>query len=247
MDAIFQNPLFMGTAVYVGIILLLPRFLLEMLRGMQEENRENWNPFFLKVDYYYFIFIQFVIAIFAVVVSIYAYEWLETNLESFSFFQKYASIFQICTILMAIIIMNKCEKKYTVRPSGMGDVELHEEVSSLRLLGSIFAVVHLIFIKCFWGTNQYDSLLLCYIVLVIGRFVYFDSSLRSIWAEIKKMIKHLWTVLVVIVAIYLPLFGYVFKDISITTENILFSLCVIYLAMLFGVNSYKDISKGMFT
>ena len=77
--------------------------------------------------------------------------------------------------------------------------------------------------------------------------MYFDSSLRSVWAEIKKMIKHLWTVLVVIVAIYLPLFGNVFKDISITTENILFSLCVIYFAMLFGVNSYKDISKGMFT
>lgn len=245
MDAIFQNPLFMETAIYVGFILLLPRFLLEILKGMQEGDKENWKPY-SKVDYYYFILTQFVITIFAVVVSICAYEWLETNLGRFSFFKEYASIFQIGTIFVAIIIMNSCAKKYTVRPRGLGDDELHEEVSSLRLLGSIFAVAHLIFIRCFWRTNQYDSLLLCYVVLVIGRFVYYDSTLRSVWAEIKKMAKHLWTVFVIIVLIYIPLFFYVFKDISIATENVLFSLCVIYLAMLFGVNSYKDISKGLF-
>lgn len=246
MDAIFQNPLFMGTAIYVGLILLLPRFLLEMVNGMREDDRKNWKQYFVKVDYYYFTLIQFVITIFAVLVSMYTYEWLETNLKRLSSFQDYASIFQIATILLAIIIMNGCTKKYTMRPSGMSDDELHEEVSSLRLLGSIFAIAHLIFIKCFWGINQYNSLLLCYVVLVIGRFVYFDSSLRSVCIEIKKMAKHLWTVLAVIAAIYIPLFFYVFKDITITTDNILFSLCVIYLAMLFGVNSYKDISKGLF-
>lgn len=246
MATIVRDPLFIGTAVYVGIILLLPKLLLVIVKGMLEDDRENWKRYFVKVDYYYFALIQFIITIFAVVVSMCAYEWLETNLKRFSFFQDYASIFQILTILLAIIIMNGCTKKYVIRPSGMSDDELHEEISSLRLLGSIFAVAHLIFIKCFWETNQYDSLLLCYVILVIGRFVYFDSSLRSVWTEIKKMAKHLWTVFVVIVALYIPLFFYVFKDISITTENILCSLCVIYLAMLFGVNSYKDISKGLF-
>lgn len=242
---ILQSPLFIGTATYAGMLLFLPRMILiileELSGGFIEKKKID-----SKINYYYFIFIQFVITIFAMMVSIFLYNLMAINLGESFIFQKYSNVLQICTIVIAIFIIRICTRKCTVRPSGMNDEQLQKEISSLRILGSIFAVAHLFFIKYLCGTNQYDSLLVCYVGLIIGRFIYYDSSLNSIWSEIRKMAKHLWVVFVTIVAMYIPLYFLVFKDVSIHTGNILFSICSIYLAMIMGINSYKDVYEELF-
>ena len=64
---------------------------------------------------------------------------------------------------------------------------------------------------------EYDEFLLCYIVLVLGRFIFFDSTIN----EFKKSL-----------GLYLKV---------ITTDNLFISLIMCHIAMLFFIYIMKKI------
>ncbi len=53
------------------------------------------------------------------------------------------------------------------------------EQASMRLIGMLYMLIVFAYIKFIYNDNNYDSIILYFLTLVIGRFVYFDASVES--------------------------------------------------------------------
>lgn len=64
-----------------------------------------------------------------------------------------------------------------------------EQKASVRLISAFYIILILLYIKFIYNDSNYDSLIFYFIMLAIGRFVYFDSTLDYIkqsFADIKR-------------------------------------------------------------
>ena len=64
-----------------------------------------------------------------------------------------------------------------------------EQKASVRLISAFYIILILLYIKFIYDDSNYDSLIFYFIMLAIGRFVYFDSTLDYIkesFANIKR-------------------------------------------------------------
>ncbi len=87
---------------------------------------------------------------------------------------KYSSILLLVFILASIclnsFIDNLIIPLYHVRPG---------ERASMRLIGMLYMLLIFAYIKYIYLDNNYDSIILYFLTLVIGRFVYFDASVEN--------------------------------------------------------------------
>ena len=87
---------------------------------------------------------------------------------------------------------------------------------------------------------EYDEFLLCYIVLVLGRFIFFDSTIN----EFKKSLGDLNEYVIPLIIAFIltgiiSLIGLYLK--VITTDNLFISLIMCHIAMLFFIYIMKKI------
>ena len=64
-----------------------------------------------------------------------------------------------------------------------------EQKASVRLISAFYIILILLYIKFIYNDSNYDSLIFYFIMLAIGRFVYFDSTLDYIkesFANVKR-------------------------------------------------------------
>lgn len=61
------------------------------------------------------------------------------------------------------------------------------ERATMRLAGMVYMIVVFAYIKFFYEDSNYDSIILYFLTLVIGRFVYFDASLESFSQAMKDV------------------------------------------------------------
>lgn len=64
-----------------------------------------------------------------------------------------------------------------------------EQKASVRLISAFYIILILLYIKFIYNDSNYDSLIFYFIMLAIGRFVYFDSTLDYIkqsFSDIKR-------------------------------------------------------------
>lgn len=91
-----------------------------------------------------------------------------------SIWSKYNGIILLFFILGSVILNSFVDNKIIplnhIRPG---------ERASMRLLGMIYMLVIFAYIKFLYVDSNYDSIIMYFITLVIGRFVYFDASLES--------------------------------------------------------------------
>ena len=81
---------------------------------------------------------------------------------------------------------------------------------------------------------EYDEFLLCYIVLVLGRFIFFDSTIN----EFKKSLGDLkeYVIPLIIAFILTGIISWIGLYLKvITTDNLFISLIMCHIAMLFFI------------
>ena len=61
-----------------------------------------------------------------------------------------------------------------------------EQKASVRLISAFYIILILLYIKFIYNDSNYDSLIFYFVMLAIGRFVYFDSTLDYIKESLKK-------------------------------------------------------------
>jgi len=90
------------------------------------------------------------------------------------FWDTYNGFILLLFILCSIMLNSLFDKRLTplnyLRPG---------DKASIRLIGMIYMMVIFLYIKYIYVDDNYDSIILYFLTLIIGRFVYFDASLES--------------------------------------------------------------------
>lgn len=67
-----------------------------------------------------------------------------------------------------------------------------DQKSSVRLVSSFYIILILMYIKFIYDDSNYDALILYFVSLAIGRFVYFDFTVEDFISTISKLLKNLY-------------------------------------------------------
>ena len=65
------------------------------------------------------------------------------------------------------------------------------ERSSMRLMGMLYMLIVFAYIKFIYEDSNYDSIIIYFLTLVIGRFVYFDATIESFGNAMKETFSNL--------------------------------------------------------
>lgn len=159
-------------AAAIGIILLATK---TMSKKYSDETRQDFmrdETISLTERFYELIFSTTFILLF---VAIYfAIDYFGFGTTDKSIWSKYNGIILLFFILGSVILNSFVDNKIIplnhIRPGERG---------AMRLLGMIYMLIIFAYIKFFYVDSNYDNIIMYFITLVIGRFVYFDASLES--------------------------------------------------------------------
>ncbi len=164
-----------------------------------------------------------------IIVIMYVYYWLAKNLL---FLEKYLEIIMLVLIIIAILLNDFLDEKLKQ------DIIKEEDKGNIRLISSCSIIMFFLFLKIYFKTAEYDEFLLCYIGLVLGRFIYFDSTLKEFIRCVKNLksyfipliIAFLLTGIISGIGLYLE---------AITTNNLFISLMISHFEILFFIHLTK--------
>ena len=66
-----------------------------------------------------------------------------------------------------------------------------EQKASVRLISAFYIILILLYIKFIYHDSNYDSLIMYFITLAVGRFLYFDSTLEDIKETLQGVARNL--------------------------------------------------------
>lgn len=164
-----------------------------------------------------------------IIVIMYVYYWLAKNLL---FLEKYLGIIMLVLIIIAILLNDFLDEKLKQ------DMIKEEDKGNIRLISSCSIIMLFSFLKIYFKTAEYDEFLLCYIGLVLGRFIYFDSTLK----EFIRCVKNLKSYFIPLIIAFLLtgiISGIGLHLEVITTNNLFISLMISYFAILFFIHLTK--------
>lgn len=164
-----------------------------------------------------------------IIVIMYVYYRLAKNLL---FLEKYLGIIMLVLIIIAILLNDFLDEKLKQ------DMIKEEDKGNIRLISSCSIIMLFSFLKIYFKTAEYDEFLLCYIGLVLGRFIYFDSTLKEFIRCVKNLksyfiplfIAFLLTGIISGIGLHLEV---------ITTNNLFISLMISHFAILFFIHLTK--------
>lgn len=164
-----------------------------------------------------------------IIVIMYVYYWLAKNLL---FLEKYLGIIMLVLIIIAILLNDFLDEKLKQ------DMIKEEDKGNIRLISSCSIIMLFSFLNIYFKTAEYDEFLLCYIGLVLGRFIYFDSTLK----EFIRCVKNLKSYFIPLIIAFLLtgiISGIGLHLEVITTNNLFISLMISHFAILFFIHLTK--------
>ena len=168
------------------------------------------------------------------------------EMKKVSFFISNSGLLLMVLIIIGIIVGNKVDSlidKYLMS-------EDDECNCSIRLLSSIIVLFESICFMCFTKLEYNCSTIITVLGLVLGRFIYFDTNLKTIISEFVKF-KNIWWEFIEVVLLRIIFFvtGFCFGIIADDNFLLLFFLNIAFvwaLKIIFDVfknYSFKDIRK----
>ncbi len=159
-------------AAAIGIILIAARVMSNKYSQATKQTFLVDETISLTERFYELIFSSTFILMF---VAIYfAIDYFGFGTTDKTIWSKYNGIILLFFILGSVILNSFVDNKIIplnhIRPG---------ERASMRLLGMIYMLIIFAYIKFFYVDSNYDNIIMYFITLVIGRFVYFDASLES--------------------------------------------------------------------
>lgn len=164
-----------------------------------------------------------------IIVIMYVYYRLAKNVL---FLEKYLGIIMLVLIIIAILLNDFLDEKLKQ------DMIKEEDKGNIRLISSCSIIMLFSFLKIYFKTAEYDEFLLCYIGLVLGRFIYFDSTLKGFIRCVKNL-KSYFIPLIIAFLLTGIISGIGLHLEVITTNNIFISLMISHFAILFFIHLTK--------
>ena len=131
------------------------------------------------------------------------FDYFSVSARTWSFWESYRDFILLAFIVVSIILIRVIEK---------------EEKSTLRMAGMLYMLIIFAYIKFIYLDDNYDAILVYFITMIIGRFVYFDASFQDFCNSMKELVDQLPILLLVLLSTaLLALYG--FKSGYLLTAN----------------------------
>ena len=102
------------------------------------------------------------------------------------YWQKYQNIILLLFLVFSVFMTNWFDILFvplTAIPT--------RQKASVRLISAFYIILILLYIKFIYHDSNYDSLIMYFITLAVGRFLYFDSTLEDIKETLQGVAKNL--------------------------------------------------------
>ena len=146
------------------------------------------------------------------------------------YWDKYQDAFLLIFILMSVFMTNFLDL-LLVRLTHLGS---HQK-ASVRLLSSIYIVMILLYIRFVYDDTNYDTLILYFITLAAGRFVYFDFTPQEFSGQVRGILKNLpMLALIVCYSGIVCWYGF-HEDFLLKSNGVIVSTLIAHLFMDFSI------------
>ena len=130
--------------------------------------------------YYELILSSSAILLFTGMYFLIDYHYLSVPSSFYTIWDEYSDFILLAALVMAIVITNIFDH-ILIPMKVLGD----SDKASLRVAAIIYMLLVFGYIKFVYLDNNYDDIIVYFIIMIIGRFVYFDASFRDFKAVIK--------------------------------------------------------------
>lgn len=107
-------------------------------------------------------------------------DWFVTKPAIRGFWDSYSDFILLGLIILSCVLNTFLDRVFV----NLKRIS-HEEKASIRLIGMLYMGIIFLYIKFVYEDNNYDKIMVYYLGLMVGRFVYFDASFR----DFKKSVK----------------------------------------------------------
>lgn len=227
---------FIGLAAVLAVILLMARRQQANAReilerraaaGHHETDRRairaiRRRPYILIESFYEMVFSSTSILFFLAL-----YYILDSHYTQVSpYWEKYQDVFLLFFLIMSVVMTNVFDL-ILVNLTHLKS----EQKGAIRLVSSLYVVLILLYIRFIYNDTNYNSLILYFVTLFIGRFVYFDFTLKDFKNVLSGVTRNL-PILLLMLAYSAVVCWYGFRsDFLLTSNGVIISTLIAHLFM----------------
>lgn len=142
------------------------------------------DDFHLNMEKYYEMIISSTSMLFFIgVYFLIEHRYFDLGEEIYEVWEKYNDFLLLLALFIAIFFINFVDR--LIIPLKL---LYREEKATLRLLSMIYMLFIFAYIKFIYKNDNYDSIIVYFIIMIIGRFVYFDAT----FADFIKLMRNLF-------------------------------------------------------
>lgn len=116
------------------------------------------------------------------------YRYFSFDSHFYEIWNQYNDFLLLLALIIAVLLINVVDWLIVpLRRIGM------DKKSTLRMMAMIFMLLIFAYIKVIYEDDNYDSIIIYFLIMVIGRFVYFDASFKEFLHHMKAIFMELPT------------------------------------------------------
>ncbi len=168
-------------AVSFGVVLLIHIILLLRAKSVAGEYVEEDQAAALRLhagqlteEYDELVFSAASVLFFTGLYFLIDWNYFHLSSGGVAFWKKYNDFLLLGFLIVSMLLNNVLDRLFVPLR------RLEDETrSSLRMAGMLYMMVVFAYIKFIYEDNNYDTIILYFLTMIIGRFVYFDASLAD--------------------------------------------------------------------
>lgn len=146
--------------------------------------------------------------------------------EIWAVWDKYKDLILVLFLLLSVVFANFLDR-FLVELPHLSD----EDKGSLRLVSNLYIILIMMYIKFIYEDNNYDDMIIYFMSLSLGRFIYFDFSMKELKETLAGIVSKL-PVMLLLLAYSALMCWYGFKvDFLLTSNGVLVSTLIAHLFM----------------
>lgn len=206
-------------------------------------NKAVGGDFGVSVEKYYEMIISSTSMLFFIgIYFLIEHNYFDSSEEFMEMWNKYNDFILLFALFISIFFISFVDK--FIIPLKL---LYREEKGTLRMMSMIYMLFIFAYIKFVYQNNNYDSIIIYFIIMVVGRFIYFDASftdfaksMKNLFLEVPMLLLGLATT--GILALYGFESGYL-----LTSNGVVLSLWIAHIIVIIEisiVNLVINVSRG---
>lgn len=145
--------------------------------------RATGGDYGLLVEKYYELILSITSMLFFIgMFFLVEHRYFNVSDEVYEIWEKYNDFLLLLALCVSIFFINFVDT-FVIRLRLL----LRSEKATLRMMAMIYMLLIFAYIKFIYKNDNYDSIIVYFIIMVVGRFIYFDASLTDFIKAMKNL------------------------------------------------------------